>query len=64
MKVWLARKHAERIDGVDLRGYQVGDTLEISSQDACLLLAEKWAKPERRAEEAPTRQRRRARDRR
>lgn len=62
MKVWLARKHADRIDGVDLRGYQVGDTLEISSRDASLLLAENWAKLERRTEEMRTRQRRRAND--
>lgn len=62
MKVWLARKHADRIDGVDLRGYQVGDTLEISSRDACLLLAEKWAEVERRTEETPAHPRRRAHD--
>lgn len=62
MKVWLARKHADRIDGVDLRGYQVGDTLEMSSRDASLLLAENWAKLERRTEEMRTRQRRRAND--
>jgi hypothetical protein len=62
MKVWLARKHADRIDGVDLLDYQVGDTLEMSSRDASLLLAENWAKVERRTEEMRTRQRRRAND--
>ena len=62
MKVWLARKHAERIDGVDLRGYQVGDTLEISYKDASLLLAENWVKLERRNEATRTAQRRRARE--
>ena len=33
MKVWLTRKYADRIDGIDLKGYQVGDTLELPSRD-------------------------------
>jgi hypothetical protein len=62
MKVWLTRKHAERIDGVNLRGYDVGDTLELSPVEARLLIAEEWAKPERRKRTLRTRQRRRASD--
>jgi hypothetical protein len=62
MKVWLTRKHAERIDGVNLRGYDVGDTLELPPLEARLLLAEDWAKPERRKRTSRTRQRRRASD--
>ena len=48
MKVWLTRKYAERIDGVSLKGFVVGDTLDLALADARLLLAEQWAKPERR----------------
>ena len=62
MKVWLTRKHAERIDGVNLQGYDVGDTLELAPLEARLLIAEEWAKPERRKEALRTRRRRRASD--
>ena len=48
MRVWLKRKLAECIDGVDLSDYCVGDTLELSTRDACLLVAEEWAAPDRR----------------
>jgi hypothetical protein len=34
MRVWLKRKLAERIDGVDLSDYNVGDTLELSPREA------------------------------
>ena len=61
MKVWLTRKHAERIDGVDLRAYAVGDTLDLPPDDARILLAEEWAALERRSH---VRSRRRARGRR
>jgi hypothetical protein len=64
MKVWLTRKHADRIDGIDLRRYAVGDTIELPRQEACLLLAERWAQPERRTTQGrQTRKRRRAADR-
>ena len=62
MKVWLTRKHAERIDGIDLRAYGVGDTLELRSGDARILMAEEWAKPERRKRQQQTRNHRRAHD--
>jgi hypothetical protein len=48
MKVRLMRKHAECIDGVDLRGHQPGDLLDLPAEDAHLLMAEQWAVPERR----------------
>jgi hypothetical protein len=48
MRVWLKRKLAECIDGVDLRDYCVGDTLELSTREACLLVAEEWAASDRR----------------
>ena len=48
MRVRLTRKHAERIDGVDLRGYEPGDVFDLPKAEADLLLAEQWAVPERR----------------
>jgi hypothetical protein len=48
MRVWLKRKLAECIDGVDLSDYCVGDTLELPTRDASLLVAEEWAALDRR----------------
>ena len=48
VKVWLTRKHAQCIDGIDLREYKVGDTITLPRHDAWLLMAEQWAQPERR----------------
>jgi len=48
VRVWLTRKLADCIDGVDLSGQEVGDVLELSSRDASLLLAEGHAEPDRR----------------
>ena len=48
MKVRLTKKLAEALDGVDLHDREVGDTLDLSSREADLLLAEDWAAPERR----------------
>jgi hypothetical protein len=62
MKVWLTRKYAERIDGVDLRGREVGDTLELTHTDARALIAEEWAEPERREADRVTRHQRRRKD--
>ena len=63
MKVWLTRKYADLIDGVDLRGYKVGDTLELPREHACLLLKEEWAKRERRRNcDSAAGERRRAND--
>ena len=48
MKVWLIRKYAERIDGVDLSGRHVGDRIDLPQIEAELLVAEQWALPDRR----------------
>ncbi len=45
VRVKLVRKLAEMIDGVDLSGRAVGDTLHLPSQEARLLMAEEWAVP-------------------
>jgi hypothetical protein len=48
VKVRLTRKHAERIDGIDLSGRKPGDLLELNPAEARLLVLEQWAIPERR----------------
>lgn len=45
--VVLIRKLADAIDGVDLKGHEVGDRLPLSPRDALILIAEGWAKPTR-----------------
>src|SRR4051812_2325393 len=47
-KVVLTRKLADLIDGIDIASYCVGDVLELSPSAARLLVAEKWAIPDRR----------------
>ena len=49
MRVVLTRKLAERVDGIELSGWRVGDVLELPDQEASLLLAERWAIPDRRS---------------
>jgi hypothetical protein len=56
MKVRLTRKLAECVDGVDLSNHSVGDVLELSPLEATLLVAEKWAIPERRSGEGASRE--------
>jgi len=59
MKVRLTRKHAECIDGIDLRSCVPGDLLELPQTEAALLVAEQWAILERRERcEAPAIKRR------
>jgi len=48
MKVRLTRKLAERLDGIDLQGSRPGDLLDLSPRDARMIVAERWAIPERR----------------
>jgi hypothetical protein len=48
MKVVLMRKFAERIDGVDVSAYETGDVFDVPAADARLLMAERWAIPDRR----------------
>ena len=62
MRVRLTKKYAERIDGVDLRGRDVGEIVELPAEKASLLLAERWAIPERRERSEVTANRRRADD--
>jgi hypothetical protein len=53
MKVWLTRKYAERIDGVDLSGRQIGDRIDLPQIEGQLLVAEQWALPDRRTTSTP-----------
>ena len=53
MRVRLTRKFADEIDGIDLKGHEVGDVLDLPEPQAHLILAEEWAMPERRAAERP-----------
>jgi hypothetical protein len=48
MKVVLTRKLANSMDGVNVAGHQVGDVLDLTVAEARLLVAERWATPERR----------------
>ena len=48
VRVRLTRKLADEIDGVDLTGRRVGDVFDLPTSEARLLLAERWALPERR----------------
>ena len=50
MRVWLTRKLAQRVDGIDLSDREVGDVLDLSPREAALLVAEEYARPDRRAE--------------
>jgi hypothetical protein len=60
MKVWLTRKYAERIDGVDLSGRHIGDRFDLPTIEAELLVAEQWALPDRRNTSTPVERERRA----
>ena len=62
MKVRLTRKHAERIDGIDLSGHEVGDMLDLPADEARLIVAEEWAHPDRRVVASATEYRRRTED--
>ena len=43
MRVHLIRKLADMIDGIDLSAYQPGDMLDLTREEAALLVAEGWA---------------------
>ena len=60
MKVWLTRKYAEWIDGVDLSGRHIGDRIDLPKIEAELLVAEQWALPDRRNTSMPVEHERRA----
>ena len=50
MKVVLVRRLADSLDGVDVSKHEVGDTLDLSTRDAEVLMAEGWVVAERRTE--------------
>jgi hypothetical protein len=62
MKVRLTCKYSERIDGIDLQGRRPGDLLDLSPREAGLLVAERWAIPERREHQTRASPRRRVSD--
>jgi len=43
LRVRLIRKLAERVNGVDLSKVHVGDSFDLPSKDARILIAEGWA---------------------
>jgi hypothetical protein len=57
--VRLTRKLADRIDGVDLTGHTVGETLHLQYHDAQLVVAEGWGVVV--ADDRPRRRRQRGR---
>jgi hypothetical protein len=46
--VRLTRKYADVLNGVNLRGHDVGDRLPLPPREAQLLIAEGWADPDAR----------------
>ncbi len=63
MKVRLQKKYANHIDGVDLSNCKPGDVVDLPAEKAQLIVAEKWAIPERREKpDAPHSPTRRAED--
>ena len=62
MKVVLTCKLADSMDGVDVAAHQVGDVLDLTAAEARMLVAERWAIPDRRRRRgaAPAVERRRA----
>jgi hypothetical protein len=53
MKVILTHKLAERLDGIDVARFRVGDIVDISESEAHLLVAEGWATFDRRTRPRP-----------
>ncbi len=45
MQVRLLRKLADVVDGIDLSGRVVGEIIDLSEDEADLLVAEGWAEP-------------------
>jgi hypothetical protein len=48
--VWLLRKLAEFVDGVDLRQRHVGEAFDLLTAEAELLIAEGYARLDRRSQ--------------
>jgi hypothetical protein len=51
MHVRLQRKLADKIDGIDLSNYEVGDVIDLPERKARILVAEGWGVIERRSRE-------------
>jgi hypothetical protein len=49
MRVRLTRKFAQKIDGIDLSNFDVGDLIDLPDGKAKLLVAEEWGEMERRS---------------
>ena len=45
IRIQLIRKFANRLNGVDLSSYAVGQVLDLPERPAAILLAEGWALP-------------------
>jgi hypothetical protein len=52
VKVRLTKKLADAIDDVSLARHRVGDVMDLAPREAELLIAERWAIPERRSHDS------------
>jgi hypothetical protein len=43
LKIRLTRKFSNLINGIDLSKVRAGETIDLSDQDAAMLMAEGWA---------------------
>jgi hypothetical protein len=48
MRVRIVRKLADRVDGIDLTHYGVGEVIDLPETDGRLIVAEEWGVPARR----------------
>ena len=48
VRVWLSRKLADVVNGIDLKGRRVGDVVELRAREAMLLLGDGYAEVDRR----------------
>jgi len=53
MRVRLVKKSAEKINGIDLSGQQVGARLQLDDHSAQVLIAEGWAVPSVKKKQRP-----------
>ena len=51
MRVRLTCKLADEVDGIDLSHHAVGDTFDLPTRDARMLMAEGWVQRDRRQEQ-------------
>jgi hypothetical protein len=45
IRVQLTRKLANRLDGIDLTPYAVGEAIDLPAHAAAVLISEGWARP-------------------